>query len=183
MLLFASVFYILQKKYQDAFQQSRKLAGIGILILNISLVIFWASMLGSGLVKIAGKFDNKFFYAIMQDLQPYFKAFTISGVFIFLGLFLIIFSAIKISLAKQRIAEYPHETSLTSEVVLARDSWQKHTFWQKVYYLPVLRVGQQMRNKALAKDLSLTYLTPRIELSHSCWSYREIDLRWNKNQR
>lgn len=98
MILFASVFYILQNENPVAMEQKRKWIGTGILVTNISLIFFWASLLGSGLVKMAGKINNKTFYTIMQECKPYFILFTYSGVIIMAGLTLMIVSAIRISL-------------------------------------------------------------------------------------
>jgi nitric oxide reductase subunit B len=94
MLLFSSVTYILQNENHDAFERRKKWLGSGILITNISLVIFWASLLGSGLVKIAGQLNNKGFYIIMQECQPWFRVFAYSGIFIFIGIGILIISSI-----------------------------------------------------------------------------------------
>lgn len=103
MILFASVFYILQKEKPLAFDQKRKWLSYGIILTNISLVIFWASLLGSGLVKIAGKLNNKTFYTIMQECRPYFRIFTFSGILILIGLALLIYSAYRIASSKIRL--------------------------------------------------------------------------------
>ena len=97
MLLFASVFYILQKENSKALQQKRKLVGFGILVTNISLIFFWASLLGSGLVKIAGKLNNKTFLTIMQECQPWFKTFAYSGIIIMISLVVLSISAFSIT--------------------------------------------------------------------------------------
>lgn len=95
LLLFASIFYIIQKENKSVFEKNKPLINRGILITNISLLLFWSSLLGSGLVKISGKLNNESFATIMQKCQPWFKLFAYSGIAIFLGLFLLIFSAYK----------------------------------------------------------------------------------------
>lgn len=101
MLLLASIFYILKKERPGAFEKRKLWVEKGIFITNITLLIFWLSLLVSGLVKISGKLNNESFYTIMQKCQPYFKVFTYSGTLIFFGLFILIFSALKILLAKK----------------------------------------------------------------------------------
>lgn len=105
MLMFASVFYILQKENLPAFTQTKKWISAGILVSNISLVVFWSSLLGSGLVKIAGKINNKIFYTIMQECQPWFKVFTYSGVVILLGLSVTIIAAFSIINARKKLID------------------------------------------------------------------------------
>jgi uncharacterized membrane protein len=60
-------------------------------------------MLGSGLVKISGQLKDKSFYAIMQDLQPWFRAFAGSGIFVMIGLVLLIIPALRILTKKKEI--------------------------------------------------------------------------------
>lgn len=101
MLLLASVFYIIKKERPEAFEKRKRWVGRGIVITNIALLIFWASMLGSGLVKISGKLNQETFNTIMLKCEPYFKVFTYSGTIIFLGLLILIYSAFKILSGKK----------------------------------------------------------------------------------
>jgi nitric oxide reductase subunit B len=103
MLLLASVFFIIKKEKPEAFEKRKAWVGRGIVITNIALLVFWASMLGSGLVKISSKLNNETFYAMMQKCQPYFKVFAYSGTVILLGLFILIYSAFKILWVKKGI--------------------------------------------------------------------------------
>jgi nitric oxide reductase subunit B len=96
MLLLASVFFIIKKEKPEAFEKRKPWVGRGIVITNFALLIFWASLLGSGLVKISSKLNNEAFYIMMQKCEPYFKVFAYSGTVIFLGLFILIYSAFKI---------------------------------------------------------------------------------------
>jgi nitric oxide reductase subunit B len=96
MLLLASLFYIIKKERPEAFEKRKRRVGRGIVITNIALLIFWASLLGSGLVKISSKLNNEMFYIMMQKCEPYFKVFAYSGTVIMLGLFILIYSAFKI---------------------------------------------------------------------------------------
>ena len=98
MMLFASVFYLLHKEYPGAAVSGRKLASAGILVSNIALLLFWISLLGGGMIKISGKLNNESFQEIMKRSEPYFKAFTFSGLFILLGLVLLVGGAVRIIL-------------------------------------------------------------------------------------
>ncbi len=107
MLLFASVLYLLHKEFPRAFERRRKWLSAGILVTNISLLVFWVSLLGSGLTKIAAKLEHKTFYYILEDCRPWFRLFTYSGVFVMTGLFLLLIPAIGIALAKKKAASTP----------------------------------------------------------------------------
>lgn len=103
MLLLASVFYIIKKERPEAFEKRKLWVGKGIVITNIALLVFWASMLGSGLVKISSKLNNEPFYTMMQKCERYFKVFAWSGTVIFIGLFMLIYAAFKILAGKKGI--------------------------------------------------------------------------------
>ena len=108
MLLFASVFYIIQKENKPVFERSKSKIGWGILITNVSLLLFWASLLGSGLLKISAKLNNDVFASMMRKSQPWFKLFAYSGIAILVGLFLLIFTvyqALAIYSQKKQTAE------------------------------------------------------------------------------
>lgn len=95
MLLFASVFYIISKHKGSQLLKNRKWITNGASLTNLSLIIFWVSLIGSGLVKIAGRANNDSFYQIMNNSAPLFKIFAYSGVFILVGLTMIIIGALK----------------------------------------------------------------------------------------
>ncbi len=101
MLLMASVFFIMKKENAFAFQQHKKWISRGSYITNISLLLFWSSLLASGIIKISGIQHNETFYYIMQKSQPYFQMFAYSGVFIFLGLGILIVTSYKIAARKR----------------------------------------------------------------------------------
>ncbi|HYK55956.1 MAG TPA: cbb3-type cytochrome c oxidase subunit I, partial [Flavisolibacter sp.] len=96
MLLFASVFYVLHQQKPQVLENKKKLIGRGIAITNISLIIFWTALIGSGFAKISGKLNNRAFAQIMEASQPFFKLFTASGLFILLGLTMMILGAWKV---------------------------------------------------------------------------------------
>lgn len=86
MLLFASIFYVMQNENPLLLEKRKKRVGWNILIINLSLLVFWISLLGSGVAKIAGKANNLSFYEIMQVCQPWFRLFAYSGVIVLIGM-------------------------------------------------------------------------------------------------
>lgn len=86
MILMAAAFYILERYFPLQFLKRFKLLARGITITNISLIIFWTSMLGSGVTRIIGKIEGQPFAVIMERSAPFFKLFAVSGGFILLGL-------------------------------------------------------------------------------------------------
>jgi nitric oxide reductase subunit B len=100
MLLFASVFYILQQQKPGAVNHKNSLIGKGIMITNISLILFWTSLIGSGLVKISARMENKSFALMMKNCEPFFKIFAISGIGILVGLGILIITVLVIILKK-----------------------------------------------------------------------------------
>jgi len=90
MLLFAIIFYILEKR---ATITNRKIINRGIWITNISLLVFWTALIGSGLVKISAGLQGKSFAQMMKACEPFFKLFLGSGIFVLLGLCMMVFAA------------------------------------------------------------------------------------------
>ena len=115
MLLFASVFFILNKRRPELFEKKKKQLGYGILVTNIALIFFWFSLVGSGLVKISGKLNNENFYVIMQKTAPLFRIFLISGIFILAGLTLLAVGVFALSGRSGRVME-KERTPRTREV-------------------------------------------------------------------
>jgi nitric oxide reductase subunit B len=99
MLLFASLFFILQQLKHDAFDRKRKRIAVGIFITNISLLFFWFSLIGAGITRMNTS-DSGFYY-FLEKCKPFFRIFTASGVFIFLGLGLLMIIAANILLSKK----------------------------------------------------------------------------------
>jgi nitric oxide reductase subunit B len=94
MILFASVFYIIQEERPVSFLRIKKSAGAGIIITNIALILFWISLVGSGVLKLSGKLNHQPFAGMMEKSRSWFKLFTYSGVVVFIGLFIMICVAI-----------------------------------------------------------------------------------------
>jgi nitric oxide reductase subunit B len=103
MLLFAAIFYILLPKKLNS---QSTLIKRGIWITNIALIVFWFSLIGSGLVKISAKLHNRTFYQMMEACQPFFKLFTFSGIVILFGLILLILAAFRLIIQAGRTKRY-----------------------------------------------------------------------------
>lgn len=86
MIFLAAAFFILERYYPVLFLKRAKMLAKGITITNISLIIFWTSLLGSGVTRIIGKMEGQPFALIMKRSEPLFKLFALSGGFILLGL-------------------------------------------------------------------------------------------------
>jgi nitric oxide reductase subunit B len=95
MLLLASVFYILNEQYHQQITNQIKQIKVGIYISNISLLVFWVTLIGMGLVKISSRLKNEDFTEMMTKSMPYLKVFAYSGVFVMIGLLLLLIVALK----------------------------------------------------------------------------------------
>jgi nitric oxide reductase subunit B len=95
MLLFGGVFYVIKKLKPEVFQSTRKLASRGAAITNIALVFFWTSLIGSGMIKIFSRLDNEPFYKMLQRSAPMFKLFAVSGLFILLGILMMVVAGVR----------------------------------------------------------------------------------------
>lgn len=95
MLLLASVFYILNEEFHQQLTNQSKLIKTGIYTSNISLLVFWVTLIGMGLVKISSRLKNEDFTEMMTKSMPYLKVFAYSGVFVMIGLLLLLIVALK----------------------------------------------------------------------------------------
>lgn len=106
LLLFASIFYIIKNERPEMLEKQKTFIGKGIIITNIALLVFWVSLLGSGLVKISSKLNNEAFATLMQKSKPWFQIFAYSGIVVLVGFLILIYSAILIlSGRKSKTAE------------------------------------------------------------------------------
>jgi nitric oxide reductase subunit B len=78
-ILLAAGFFIYFTDKQARFVHIKPKNKKAIWVFNISLLLFWLSMIGSGIVKAMATAENKIFYEIMLQLQPWFRAFSVSG--------------------------------------------------------------------------------------------------------
>jgi nitric oxide reductase subunit B len=104
MILFAAIFYMISENRKEEFNKAQlKLIYRGFWITNISLVIFWVSLIFSGVLKSYYTFQNLSFQQIISNLHSYFEVFAISGLALFIGIIMIIIPLISKISNKQRL--------------------------------------------------------------------------------
>lgn len=88
MVLFSMIFHIVDRR-QDVAAYAQKTTMVAIWVTNLSLVVFYCSLVAAGVVKIFGKLNNEHFATIMVKSRIFFKLFAISGSGVLVGLFMI----------------------------------------------------------------------------------------------
>jgi len=78
-ILLAAGFFIYFTDKQARFVHIKPKHKRTLWVFNISLLVFWLSLVGSGIVKAMVTAEDKIFYETMQVLQPWFRAFSVSG--------------------------------------------------------------------------------------------------------
>ena len=96
MLLMGIVFFMIRSIRPYAIQNRKGITGKWMFLTNVSLLFFFLSLIGTGVVKIFGKMTGGSFSRILEDSLPWFRAFTFSGIFLLLGLTAIIVIAIRL---------------------------------------------------------------------------------------
>lgn len=102
LLLLASVTYILSQLKPVALRPAKRRVRRAALWTNASLLLFWCSLLGSGLVKIAGQQEGSSFATIMQRSAPLFKAFAFSGVLLLVSLLLLVLPLLRVICKREK---------------------------------------------------------------------------------
>ncbi len=100
MILFSSICYIAEKKSMLSFKRAEGYIKVGFWISNISLLIFWISLLAAGITKAVFK-DNKTHQEIMQKMMMYFDTISIFGLIMLIGFAFLIFPLIKMNIRKK----------------------------------------------------------------------------------
>lgn len=90
MLLLAYAVDILWNKKGE---QHQKVINAGVILLNISLFVFWISLIIAGILKARWQMDNAgiAYGEMMQQLRPYFVVFTIAGFTMIAGFLMVIY--------------------------------------------------------------------------------------------
>jgi nitric oxide reductase subunit B len=78
-LLFAIVFFIYLKEKKSAGMGSSRKIGIALSVFNLSLLVFWLSLIGAGISRSQSLLTNTPFYEMMQKLRPIFHVFSLAG--------------------------------------------------------------------------------------------------------
>lgn len=98
-ILFASVFYLISLHGGTT---SLKYINAGFWILNISLLIFWVSLIAAGVIKTVVLSNGGTFALAIQKMLPYFYSFFIAGIGILTGILLIAIPALVSCIQKVR---------------------------------------------------------------------------------
>lgn len=98
-ILFASVFYLIGLQGGTT---SLKYINAGFWILNISLLIFWISLIAAGVTKTVVLSNGGTFALAIQKMLPYFYSFFIAGIGILAGILLIAIPALVSCIQKVR---------------------------------------------------------------------------------
>ncbi len=96
-ILLASLYFIATQKDNNLYAHNKKMIDAGYWLTNISLFIFWTSLITAGYIK--GKetiaFSNENFRDIMEHIRPILEAFSISGIGVAIGIFLMAYPLLK----------------------------------------------------------------------------------------
>lgn len=97
MILLASCFFLVGYATKSELSRKQsKIVSAGYWLMNISLVIFWLSLVFSGIQKGMLTIENELSFAeIMDKIKPLLTVFAFSGIGIFIGLLLAILPVIK----------------------------------------------------------------------------------------
>ncbi len=82
-LLLASVTFIFENRLSN---YSRKAISIALKVTNMSLLLFWASLVGAGITKSIATVHGDQFYLVTQKLLPYLRIFSGAGLVLVAGL-------------------------------------------------------------------------------------------------
>lgn len=99
MILFASLTFLSEKFSFLTFKRGEIWVKWGFWISNLSLLIFWVSLLLAGLTKSFFK-ETKTHREILDMSAPYFGTVSIAGIFLLIGFSCMIFPLLKITIAK-----------------------------------------------------------------------------------
>lgn len=96
MILLASLYFIADQQSSKFVSSYFKSIRLGFWIVNISLLFFWLSLVGSGIVKAIEKENGTVFQQMMLKLSPWFEVFSGSGIGILAGIVIIALPMLKI---------------------------------------------------------------------------------------
>ncbi|HEX6914275.1 MAG TPA: cbb3-type cytochrome c oxidase subunit I [Chitinophagaceae bacterium] len=78
-ILLACALYIYFQERRSALPHMSKTFRRSLTVFNVSLLVFWISLVGMGIVKAAAVQQHTVFAEIMHKLQPWFRVFSASG--------------------------------------------------------------------------------------------------------
>jgi nitric oxide reductase subunit B len=90
-ILLGAVSYVFIKKSETISSAVQKQYKIGIIIFNLSLLVFWVALIGAGIVKGYNVIENKMnHYQVSSLIEPYLLVFALAGIGICIGLVIIV---------------------------------------------------------------------------------------------
>lgn len=104
MLLLASVAFIFEQRLKPA---AKKYVLAGLTTMNISLLVFWLSLLAAGVVRSIGQYQHTYFAEVSARILPYLRVFSVAGVFLVTGVCLVAFNMLAVIVKKQKAAPLP----------------------------------------------------------------------------
>jgi nitric oxide reductase subunit B len=114
MLLMGSLFFILTEKGNVGLRPMHRTLLAGTWITNLSLLLFFISMIAGGIIKISERTSP--FHDSLQKLLPFFRVFMVSGILVFVGLSILAFAFLAITFRKPRptVARTRHPEALST---------------------------------------------------------------------
>jgi nitric oxide reductase subunit B len=97
MILMASVFFIVSEKSNSIIIENKKVISAGYWLTQASLLVFWVTLIISGAKKsyLSYSFPEMSFQEIMTSVRSYLSGFAISGVFLAIGILVVVFPLLK----------------------------------------------------------------------------------------
>lgn len=98
MILLASFYYLTDREENKLITRNRKKITAGFWISNVSLLLFWLSLIGSGMLEAMEKSNHTPFAVLMIKASPWFHAFAGAGLGIFAGMVILAIPLLRFSL-------------------------------------------------------------------------------------
>ena len=119
MILLASVFYVIREELPQAVHAgcSRQVT-IGFWTANVALAVFFVALILAGIGK--GAYSGASFQEMMLGIRPFLMAFTVAGVAMMIGLWIVLWHAYRLLGAIIRRAVSPADAADTAYPEMAR---------------------------------------------------------------
>jgi len=101
MILLASIFYVIREELpENIHTECSRPVKLGFWMANISLAVFFTALVLAGLGK--GLFDGASFQDMMLSIRPFLIVFTLSGISLMIGLWIVLWHGFRLIGAVQR---------------------------------------------------------------------------------
>jgi len=106
MILLASIFYVIREELpQNVHADCTPQIKFGFWMANISLAVFFAALVMAGVGK--GFYDGASFQDMMLSIRPFLIVFTLSGVTLMIGLWIVLWHGFRLIGVVQRVKNVP----------------------------------------------------------------------------